>query len=130
MGILGSAKPIMIICTQDEARAAAFYRETLGLSQTGEDRFAAIFEVDGVPLRVSFVADFTPHTHTVLDFNVRNLPSVVRALRDKGVTFNIYPGFAQDELGILAVPGTSMRVAWFNDPDGNVLSVMEDHSDS
>jgi hypothetical protein len=47
----------------------------------------------------------------------------VRALREKGLNFNIYPGFRQDELGILTVPGGVVRVAWFKDPDGNVLSV-------
>lgn len=128
MGILGNAKPIMIICVRDQDQAAAFYRDTLGLSQTGKDRFAAIFDVAGVPLRVSTVADFTPHEHTVLDFNVRDLRGVALALREKGVAFNFYRGFGQDELGILAVPGTSMSVAWFKDPDGNVLSVMEDRA--
>jgi len=49
--------------------------------------------------------------------------AAVRALREKGVTFNIYPNFRQDELGILTVPGGAVHVAWFQDPDGNVLSV-------
>jgi hypothetical protein len=49
--------------------------------------------------------------------------ATVKALREKGVAFNIYPGFSQDELGILTLPGGTVRVAWFRDPDGNVLSV-------
>jgi hypothetical protein len=48
---------------------------------------------------------------------------VVKSLRDRGVIFNRYPAFPQDELGILEVPGGNVRVAWFQDPDGNVLSV-------
>jgi len=47
----------------------------------------------------------------------------VKALCEKGVTFNRYPRFRQDELGILTLPGGTVRVAWFKDPDGNVLSV-------
>jgi catechol 2,3-dioxygenase-like lactoylglutathione lyase family enzyme len=123
MGILEAAKPAIVICTRDRARAAAFYRDTLGLPLAYEDNFAAVFNIGGVTLRVSLVPDFTPHEHTILGFNVPDVPAAVRALREKGLNFNIYPGFRQDELGILAVPGGVVRVAWFKDPDGNVLSV-------
>ena len=123
MGILESAKPAIIICTRDRARATTFYRDTLGLTVAHEDSFAAVFNIGGVTLRVSSVADFTPHEHTILGFNVPDVEVTVRALRQDGVTFNIYQGFAQDELGIWSVPGGAVRVAWFKDPDGNVLSV-------
>ena len=76
-------------------------------------------------MRISPVADFTPHEHTILGFNVTDVKATVMALRDKGVSFNIYQGFNQDELGICNVPGGTVRVAWFNDPDGNVLSVTD-----
>jgi len=49
--------------------------------------------------------------------------AAVKALREKGVKFNIYQGFNQDDLGIFSLPNSVLRVAWFNDPDGNVLSV-------
>jgi catechol 2,3-dioxygenase-like lactoylglutathione lyase family enzyme len=123
MGILETAKPAIIICTRDRARATAFYRDTLGLTLAHEDNFAAVFNIGGVTLRVSIVADFTPHEHTILGFNVPDVPGTVKALREKGVAFNLYPRFRQDELGILTVPGGTVRVAWFKDPDGNVLSV-------
>jgi predicted enzyme related to lactoylglutathione lyase len=123
MGILESAKPAIIICTRDRVRAATFYRDTLGLTMTFEDNFAAVFNTGGVTLRVSTVPDFTPHEHTVLGFNVPDVTTTVKELREKGVTFNIYKRFKQDELGIWTVPGGTVRVAWFNDPDGNVLSV-------
>jgi predicted enzyme related to lactoylglutathione lyase len=123
MGILEAAKPVMLICTTDRARAAAFYRDILGLTVAGEDNFATIFNVDGVVLRVSTVADFVPHEHTVLGFHVADVEATVRALCKKGVEFSKYSQFKQDELGILNVPGTATRVAWFKDPDGNVLSV-------
>ena len=123
MGILEAAKPRIIVCTRDRARAAAFYRDTLGLTMTLEDNLAAVFDVGGIALRLSTVVDFTPHDHTILGFNVPDVAAAVKSLREKDVMFNIYQGFNQDELGILAVPGTAVRVAWFKDPDGNVLSV-------
>jgi catechol 2,3-dioxygenase-like lactoylglutathione lyase family enzyme len=123
MGILEAAKPAIIICTRDRARATTFYRDILGLLLASEDNFASVFSLGGVTLRVSAVPDFTPHEHTILGFRVEDVPAAVKALRQKGVTCNIYPHFHQDELGILAIPGGTVQVAWFKDPDGNVLSV-------
>jgi catechol 2,3-dioxygenase-like lactoylglutathione lyase family enzyme len=123
MGILEAAEPVIIICTRDRARATAFYRDTLGLTLGYEDSFAAVFNIGGVTLRVSVVADFTPHDHAILGFHVSDVSEIAKALRERGVTFNRYPRFAQDELGIWTAPGGILRVAWFKDPDGNVLSV-------
>jgi catechol 2,3-dioxygenase-like lactoylglutathione lyase family enzyme len=125
MGILERAKPVIVVCSRDRARSTAFYRDTLGLVMTSEDNFASVFDVGGTPLRISTVADFTPHEHTILGFSVPDVAAVVRALREKGVTFNIYKGFHQDELGILTLPGGVVQVAWFQDPDGNVLSLTD-----
>jgi catechol 2,3-dioxygenase-like lactoylglutathione lyase family enzyme len=124
MGILEGAKPAVIICTRDRARATAFYRDILGLPLVSEDNFAAVFNVGGTALRLSAVPDFTPHEHTILGFSVPDVTATVKALRENGVTFNVYEKFRQDELGILTVPGVrGMQVAWLKDPDGNVLSV-------
>jgi catechol 2,3-dioxygenase-like lactoylglutathione lyase family enzyme len=123
MGILESAKPAIVICTRDRALATAFYRDTLGLTAAYENNFAAVFNTGGITLRVSTVADFTPHEHTILGFNVPDVAATVKALREKGVTFNFYSHIRQDELGIWTAPGGAVRVAWFKDPDGNVLSV-------
>jgi len=123
MGILEAAKPAIIICTRDRARATAFYRDTLGLTLAYEDNFAAVFNLSGGTLRVSTVPDFTAHEHTILGFHVPDVPVTVKALREKGVTFNLYPRFTQDDLGIWISPEGTVRVAWFKDPDGNVLSV-------
>jgi catechol 2,3-dioxygenase-like lactoylglutathione lyase family enzyme len=125
MGILEAAKPAIVICTRDRVRATAFYRDTLGLELAYQDGFAAVFNIGGITLRVSAVADFVPHEHTILGFGVPDVAAAVRALREKGVAFNIYPAFKQNELGILNVPGGSVRVAWMKDPDGNVLSVTD-----
>lgn len=123
MGILETAKPAIVICTRDRARATAFYRDTLGLTVAYEDGFAAVLNTGGVTLRISIVADFTAHEHTILGFNVPDVAATVKALREKGVTFNTYQHVRQDELGIFTAAGGAVRVAWFKDPDGNVLSV-------
>ncbi len=123
MGILDSAKPAIIVCTRDRKRATAFYRDTLGLPLVGEDNFAAVFNLGGATLRVSTVADFAPHEHTILGFCVLDVPAAVKALREKAVTFNTYQHLHQDELGIWTAPEGAVRVAWFRDPDGNVLSI-------
>jgi catechol 2,3-dioxygenase-like lactoylglutathione lyase family enzyme len=123
MGILETAKPAIIICTRDRARATAFYRDTLGLTLAREDNFAAVFNTGGGTLRVSVVPDFTPHEHTILGFHVPDVPATVKALREKGLAFNLYPRFRQDDLGVWTASGGSVQVAWFKDPDGNILSV-------
>jgi catechol 2,3-dioxygenase-like lactoylglutathione lyase family enzyme len=123
MGILAAAKPVAIICTRDRAGAAKFYRDTLGLRLKLEDDYAVVFDVGGIDLRVSTVPDFTPHEHTVLGFSVPDVAAAVKALLEKGVTFNTYKGFNQDDLSIWSLPNSVLRVAWFNDPDGNVLSL-------
>jgi catechol 2,3-dioxygenase-like lactoylglutathione lyase family enzyme len=125
MGILESAEPAIVICTRDRARATAFYRDVLGLSLIREDNFAAIFRTGSVTLRVSTVPDFAPHEHTILGFRVADMKATVEALCQKGVAFNIYPAFKQDELGIFTLPGAAGHVAWFKDPDGNILSVTD-----
>ena len=123
LGILESAKPVIVICTRDRAGAIAFYRDTLGMVLAHEDKLAAVFHTGGVTLRVSLVADFTAHERTILGFHVPDVKATVEALREKGIACNIYRGFPQDELGILTLPGGAGHVAWLKDPDGNVLSI-------
>jgi catechol 2,3-dioxygenase-like lactoylglutathione lyase family enzyme len=123
MGILESAKPAIVICTRDRPGSTAFYRDSLGLPLAYEHHLAAVFYTGAVTLRVSTVPDFTPHEHTILGFRVADVPATVKALRANGVAFSVYPDLPQDELGILTVPGGTTQVAWFKDPDGNVLSV-------
>jgi catechol 2,3-dioxygenase-like lactoylglutathione lyase family enzyme len=125
VGILGKARPVIVICTRDRARAAGFYRDVLGLELASEDSFGAKFNIGGVNLQVSTVADFTPHEHTIVGFKVADVARAVEALRVKGVTFNVYPHFARDGMGIWTAPGGAFRVAWLEDPDGNVLSVTD-----
>lgn len=124
-GALENAKPVVIVCTRDRAVSTPFYRDVLGLKLTSEDPFAAVFDIGGAPLRLSNVGDWKAHEHTVFGFAVSDLTATAKALSKKGVSFTIYPGFGQDELGVWTSPDKAVRVAWFNDPDGNVLSITE-----
>ena len=127
-----SAEVMTFLATRDRAVAKKFYSETLGFRQIGEDDFAVVFDLNGTMLRISTVPDHKPPAFTVLGWKVPDIESAVRQLRSKGVTFNIYPGFGQDELGIWTAPGSTDRVAWFLDPDGNNLSLaqLDGHSDA
>ena len=125
MGPLAAARPVIIICTADPAKALPFYRDALGLKLVSEDDFATVFEVGGQMLRLSAVAGWKAHEHTVFGFRVDDIGKAVRGLKEKGVAPIVYPGFGQDEDGVWTAPGGGARVAWFNDPDGNNLSVTE-----
>ncbi len=125
MGIPSTAKAMTFVVTRDRAAAKAFYGDTLGFPLRHEDDFAAVFDLNGTMLRISTVSDHVALPHTVLGWEVTDIAATATALRDKGVAFNIYDGFGQDTLGIWTAPGSAAKVAWFKDPDGNVLSLTE-----
>jgi predicted enzyme related to lactoylglutathione lyase len=125
MGILESAKPVIVVCTRDRVRAIAFYRDTLGLTMHHEDAFTAVFEAGTTTIRIAAVPDFTPHEHTMLGFLVSNVDTIVKALTGNGVVFLRLSGFPQDELGVLSLPGGKGRVAWLKDPYGNILCITD-----
>lgn len=123
MTLPANAKPLGFIITRDRERAKAFYVGTLGGTVLGEDQFAAVIDCGGLKVRLTTVPNHAPAPHTVLGWETTDVVAGVHALRAKGVTFNIYEGFGQDELGIWTAPGGAAQVAWFSDPDGNVLSL-------
>lgn len=122
---LASAKPVVIIATRDRARSLPFYCDTLGLPLLAEDPYAAVLGLGGAVIRLSTIGDWTPHPHTVFGFEVADIAETIGNLRDKGVTFIVYPGFGQSEDGVWTAPDGHAKVAWFNDPDGNNLSLTE-----
>ena len=122
--MLGSTRPTAFLATTQGSRAAAFYGGTLGLPQRSEDAFALVFDMNGVELRVQKVEQLTPQPFTVLGWQVRNLPEIVASLAARGVVFEFFAGLAQNAQGIWRAP-SGAQVAWFRDPDGNVLSLAE-----
>ena len=122
--ILGSAKAGCFVGVTDRARARAFYAGTLGLPLKLEDDFALVFDANGTTLRVSLVTDLRPQPFTVLGWEVADIRPTIEALTKVGVEFVRVAGLPQDELGIWS-PAPGIFVAWFKDPDGNVLSVAQ-----
>jgi catechol 2,3-dioxygenase-like lactoylglutathione lyase family enzyme len=125
MPALSFAKPITFIITRDRVKAEAYYGETLGLRLSYKDDFAAVYDLAGTSLRITEVPDFVPQPHTALGWVVPDIEASVRELATKGVRFTVYDGYGQDALGIWTSPDGITKVAWFNDPDGNVLSLTQ-----
>lgn len=121
---LGSHKLIAFVATTNADRAREFYGGTLGLTLVSQDGFAVVFDVNGIMLRVTLVQSHVPAQYTVLGWETPDIKSTVTRLEAAGVKFNRYGFPGQDERGIWTAPDGA-RVAWFNDPDGNVLSVSE-----
>lgn len=121
--MLGSQNVIAFIATTDAARARAFYADTLGLRLVAEEPWALVFDAHGTMLRVQKVQELAPASHTVLGWQVQQIASVVAELKGR-VTFERYPFLEQDEAGVWTTPGGA-KVAWFKDPDGNVLSLTQ-----
>lgn len=127
--MLGSAKVVAFVPTTDGEKARTFYVDVLGLSFISDDQFALVLNANGTTVRVSKVPGFTPHKFTVLGWEVSDIEKTVIDLTEKGVNFENYGLPGQDERGIWkpvvdnATAGA--KVAWFKDPDGNVLSVTQ-----
>jgi len=122
--ILAAAKAGCFVSVTDRARAKAFYGEALGLTLKHEDGFATVFDSNGTTLRVSPARDFRPQPFTVLGWEVPDIKAAVKALTGAGIEFVRVQGLPQDELGIWS-PSPGIFVAWFKDPDGNMLSVAQ-----
>ena len=122
--MLGSKSIVAFIPTRDAKKAKQFYQETLGLRLISEDQFAVVFDANGIMLRVTPAPEFKPHPFTVLGWQVSGIEKVVSGLQEKGIVFEKYGFMKQDDLGIWSAPGGA-KVAWFKDPDGNLLSVSQ-----
>jgi catechol 2,3-dioxygenase-like lactoylglutathione lyase family enzyme len=122
--MLGSMKIVAFVPIKDSEKARSFYEGVVGLRFVKDDGFALVFDANGIMVRAAQMKDFTPAQFTVLGWQVYEIENVVRALQKKGVHFEIFGFFQQDELGIWTAP-TGDKVAWFKDPDGNILSVSQ-----
>src|SRR3954465_14013014 len=113
---------IAFVATVSPERARAFYEKGLGLELISDEKWAVVFNAYGIMLRVQKVESLKPQPFTVLGFTVPDIAKAVRDLVAKGVDFVRYDFFPQEALGIWDAPGGD-RVAWFRDPDGNLLSL-------
>ncbi len=122
--MLSECELIGIIPTMNKARAKEFYAGVLHLTFVQDDGFALLFQCLHAHLRIVQMPEFKPYPFTLLGWEVPNIGDVVRELTALGVSFERYGYFEQDELGVWTAPNGSM-VAWFKDPDGNVLSLSQ-----
>jgi catechol 2,3-dioxygenase-like lactoylglutathione lyase family enzyme len=122
--MLKSERLMAFLATSNAERAITFYRDVLGLTFIGDEHYALVFEAGGTPIRIQKVPQHSPLPHTALGWQVRDVADRVAALSAAGVRFERYEPLAQDEAGIWIAP-SGVKVAWFKDPDGNVLSLSQ-----
>ncbi|MEZ5995346.1 MAG: VOC family protein [Hyphomonadaceae bacterium] len=122
--MLGSAKITALVGTANPDAAKAFYAGALGLKFVTDDTYAMIFEGKNARLRVSRVPAVAPAQYAVLAFDVSDIEQAAEGLAAKGVTFARFPFFVQDARGIWTAPDGT-KVAWFHDPDMNLLSIVQ-----
>jgi catechol 2,3-dioxygenase-like lactoylglutathione lyase family enzyme len=112
------------LATKSADRAREFYQSILGLELIADEPWALVFDAHGTMLRIQKVEHLKPHTFTSLGWTVPDITGIVRKLIGKGVEFVRYDFLPQDEFGIWKSP-SGARVAWFRDPDGNLLSLTQ-----
>jgi catechol 2,3-dioxygenase-like lactoylglutathione lyase family enzyme len=121
--MLGSIDIVAFVPTRDFEKARAFYEGVLGLRFVKNDGFAMVLDANGIMVRVA-KAQFTPAPFTILGWQVPDIEKMVAGLQAKGVQFERFGFLEQDALGIWTAPSGD-KVAWFKDPDENVLSVSQ-----
>jgi catechol 2,3-dioxygenase-like lactoylglutathione lyase family enzyme len=122
--MLASSRLQTIVWTSRISEAEIFYSDVLGLPLKGKSHGALIYDVNGSDLRVSPVPSTQPSAHTVLGFAVSDIRATMRSLTERGVTLERFKDFPHDAAGALTTPDGA-QVAWFRDPDGNLLSVVQ-----
>ncbi len=124
--ILGGSDLVAFAPTTNPAKAREFYEGVLGLRLLADEKpFALVFDANGIMLRVTTVHELKPQQFTVLGWRVEDIEGTVDRLTPAGVEFQRYKGVNDaDTRGIWNSP-SGARIAWFKDPDGNVLSVTQ-----
>ena len=122
--MLRNAKIIAFLATTNAKRCRKFYEKVLGLPLVSDDKFALALDCKGTQLRIQKVEKFQPHPFTSLGWHVPNIRNEVAKLTKAGVAFETYPFLEQNELNIWQAP-SGAQVAWFKDPDGNLLSITQ-----
>lgn len=125
--MLSEGKLMGFVLTRDYDAARAFYEGKLGLEFLSQDQFAMAMKSGTHMVRIVKVPDFTPLRSTVMGWEVEEIEPVVDWLMSRGVTMEKFPFIQDQDRGIWTPPGGGAKVAWFKDPDGNVLSVSQHH---
>ncbi|HWO46645.1 MAG TPA: VOC family protein [Solirubrobacterales bacterium] len=123
--MLGESKATSGFAVDDMDRAKQFYEGTLGLriEVLSEEFGVTALKLSGGDVLMYLNAEMTPASYTMLNFEVDDIDAAVEGLEGRGVGFERYDGFDHDEKGIVRGPGP--QIAWFKDPSGNVISVLQ-----
>jgi catechol 2,3-dioxygenase-like lactoylglutathione lyase family enzyme len=122
--MLAEEKLVAFLATSRPEAARAFFEGVLGLTFAGDHEQLVIFESGAARLMLQKAQVVTPPHGTALGWDVGDLRGVMAALAQRGVTFERFEGMDQDETGVWS-PAPGAGVAWFKDPDGNLLSVSQ-----
>jgi catechol 2,3-dioxygenase-like lactoylglutathione lyase family enzyme len=122
--MLAASRMLGFVPTKNSKAARDFYEEKLGFEFVSEDQFALVVRAGENTVRIAKGANFTPAQYTVLGWEVKDIEAVVGWLAQRGVSFEKYPFVQDQERGIWTTPNGD-KVAWFKDPDGNVLSLSQ-----
>jgi catechol 2,3-dioxygenase-like lactoylglutathione lyase family enzyme len=124
--VFADTKAFSGFAVRDLEEARQFYEGTLGLRVSGEDGLLTLHLAGARDTLVYPKPDHEPATYTILNYAVDDIDKAVDGLAARGVQFERYDGFDQDEKGI-AQPEDGPRIAWFTDPAGNILAVLEEN---
>jgi catechol 2,3-dioxygenase-like lactoylglutathione lyase family enzyme len=122
--MLRDSKAFSGFAVDDLEQARAFYGDLLGLDVSLENGLLNLHLAGGRDTLVYPKPDFAPATYTILNFPVDDIDAAVDELTERGIHFERYEGFGQDDWGIARGPD-GPPIAWFTDPAGNILSVLE-----
>ncbi|MBI5767735.1 MAG: VOC family protein [Verrucomicrobia bacterium] len=115
---------VTFVPTKHFGPAQRFYETTLGLPLLAKDKFALMFEAGHTRIRIARIAEFRPAPFTILGWRVDDVVAMAATLAKRGVAFERFDGLKQDDHGVWTAPGGA-QVAWFKDPDGNLLSISQ-----
>lgn len=121
--MFGTTKAFSGFSVDDVPAAKRFYHETLGLRVSEEHGMLTLHIAGDRDILVYPKADHTPATYTILNFPVDDIDKAVNELAERGVHFMRYDGIPMDDNGVFR--GGGPLIAWFTDPAGNVLSVLQ-----
>jgi len=122
--VLASGKLMGFIPTTNYSKAREFYEGKLGFEVVGLDQFAMVMQMGGNQIRAVQLPAFTPQQGTILGWQVEEIEAVATWLLERGIETEKYSFIQDQKLGIWNAPSGD-RVAWFKDPDGNVLSISQ-----
>ena len=126
--MLSDRKIVALVPITDGDKARAFYVDKLGLKFLSDDGFAIVIEANENKVRLTKMKEVKPLPFTVLGWETADIAADIRALQANGVSFERFPDhMKQDDLGVWTAPDGT-KVAWFKDPDGNILSLSQHKS--